>query len=147
MNAPTTQAEIEALADALSASANDIHARLLRAMRKPHPAAPADALPGLTEQAARSLFDAEVALRQQANSLYLQAAVLAASGLGGAQATLLQLATRARDQIRRIDRIKALADLGGALLAVGAAVATGQPERLRIPLENLKQQLDALPSA
>ncbi|EEF26975.1 conserved hypothetical protein [Ricinus communis] len=113
----------------------------MRALRQPS----ADgALPGITQAAAQALFDDEVALRQRANGLYLQTAVLAASGLGPQQQQLLDVTARAQHKIDRIDRLKDLVDLAGELLTVGAAVATGKPEQVLKPLEKLKQHIEAL---
>lgn len=161
---PATAVDIEALADSLSACADELHTRLMRAIRKPSNGAPAAAasaasapaapgpaaavpdslVPGMSEGAAQALFENEVALRQRANSLYLDAAVLAAGGLAGAQHQLLELTAQAQEKIRKIDRIKDLIDITGELLAVGAAVASGKPEHIAAPLEKIKKHIDAL---
>ena len=138
---PQQQAAIEALADHLSASANALHARLMRAIRK---TAPDGQLPGISQGVAQALFENEVALRQRANGLYLDAAVLAASGLGAQQQQLLDLTALAQQKIDKIDRLKDLVDLAAELLTVGAAVASGKPERLLQPLEKLKHHIEAL---
>lgn len=133
---------IIALADSLSACADALHTRLMRALRKPAPGGPP---PSISQGVAQALFENEVILRQRANGLYLDAARLAASGLDSAQQQLLDVTTRARDSFERIERAKDLIDLAAELLALGAAVATGKPERLVSPLEKLKHHLDALP--
>jgi hypothetical protein len=138
---PAQQAQIEALADHLSATADALHQRLMRALRQP---APDGALPGITQEKAQALFDNEVALRQRANGLYLQAALLAASGLGPQQQQLLDLTARAQQKIAQIDRLKDLVDLAAELLTLGAAVATGKPDQVLKPLEKLKQHIEAL---
>ncbi|RFP15121.1 hypothetical protein D0T25_18450 [Duganella sp. BJB488] len=137
------QHDIEALADSLSASADALHAHLMRALRKP---APGGGAPAMSQGTAQVLFENEVLLRQRANSLYLDSARLAAAGLGGAQQQLLDLARRAEDAIARIDRVKDMIDLTAELLSLGAAVATGKPDHLAAPLEKLKHHLDALPA-
>jgi hypothetical protein len=138
---PTQQAQIEALADHLSANADALHQRLMRAIRKPS----ADgALPGISQGVAQALFENEVALRQRANGLYLEAGVLAASGLGPQQQQLLDLTERAKEKIEKIDRLKDLVDLAAELLTLGAAVAAGKPDQLLKPLEKLKQHIEAL---
>jgi hypothetical protein len=150
--------DIEVFADGLSASADALHERLMRAIRKPPPgsasnppgtsgkagAADTAALAGMSQSAAQALFETELSLRQQANSLYLDAAVLAASGLGGQQQQLLELTARAQDKIRKINRIKDLIDLTAELLALGAAVAAGKPEHILSPLEKFKHHVEAL---
>jgi hypothetical protein len=140
---PHIQDDIEALADSLSANADALHRRLMRAIRRPAPGQAPD-LPGISQGAAQALFENEVALRQRANSLYLDAAVLAASGLGGHQQIMLDLTARAQQKIDQIDRLKDLVDLAAELLTLGAAVATGKPEQILKPLENLKHHIEAL---
>jgi hypothetical protein len=138
---PTQQAQIELFADHLSATADALHRRLMRAIRQP---AADGALPGISQGVAQALFENEVALRQRANGLYLEAAVLAAAGLGPQQQQLLDLTARAQEKIDRIDRLKDLVDLAGELLSLGAAVAAGKPEQVLKPLEKLKQHIEAL---
>jgi hypothetical protein len=142
----TTQSDIEALADSLSASADALHARLLRAIRQRPDTMVAGqpAEPVVTQAAAQALFENEVILRQRANGLYLEAATLAAGGLAGMQQQLLDVTARAQETIRQIDRIKDLIALTGELLSLAAAVATGTPERVIAPYEKLKQRVEAL---
>lgn len=139
---PATGADIEALADSLSASADALHARLMRAIRRRTPDDPAGQ--GLSQADAQTLFDNEVALRQRANGLYLDAALLAAAGLAGRQRQLLELAARARKTIGTIDRLRDLVDLTGELLTLAAAVAAGKPEHIAAPFEQIRHHLDAL---
>jgi len=136
------QEDIEALADSLSASADALHARLMRAIRKPAPGAPNQ--PGISQGVAQALFENEVALRQRANGLYLDAAKLAAAGLGPQSQQLLELTARAQEKIDQIERIKDLVDIAADLLAVGAGVAAAKPEQVVKPLENLKHHIEAL---
>ncbi|MCU6500037.1 hypothetical protein LPN04_19760 [Rugamonas sp. A1-17] len=136
------QHDIEALADSLSASADALHAHLMRALRQPAPGG----APAMSQGAAQALFENEVLLRQRANGLYLDSARLAAAGLDGAQQQLLELTRRAQDAIARIDRLKDMIDLTAELLSLGAAIATGKPDRLAAPLEKLKHHLDTLPA-
>ncbi|MBV6323235.1 hypothetical protein [Duganella violaceipulchra] len=135
------QHDIEALGDSLSACADALHAQLMRALRQ---RAPGGTAPSMTQGTAQALFENEVQLRQRANSLYLDSAKLAASGLGGAQQQLLEQTRRARDAVARIDQVKDLVDLSAELLSLGAAVASGKPDRIVTPLEKLKHHLDAL---
>lgn len=139
------QEDIEALADSLSASADALHARLMRAIRKPAPGTPTSpSQPGISQGVAQALFENEVTLRQRANGLYLNAAVLAATGLGPQRQQLLELAARAQQKIDKIDRIKDLVDIAADLLSVAAGVAAGKPEQVIRPLENLKHHIEAL---
>jgi len=139
------QDDIEALADSLSASADALHARLMRAIRKPAPGTPSSPnQPGIAQGVAQALFENEVALRQRANGLYLDAARLAAAGLGPQRQQLLELTARAQEKIDQIARIKDLVDIAADLLAVAAGVAAAKPEQVVKPLENLKRHIEAL---
>lgn len=142
MSDPHPQARYEALADHLSACADALHQRLMRALRQP--ADTAAALNGLSPGMAHALFESEVRLRQRANGLYLDAALLAASGLDAQQQQLADLAVRAADLIARVERTKQLADLTARLLGAGAAFAGGQPESILPALEKLKHHIEAL---
>lgn len=125
--------DIEALADSLSASANALHLQLMRAIRA-----------GAPREEAQALFANEIALRTQADSLYLDAAHLAAAGLDADQLQLRDVTQRAQATIARIDRLKDLLDLSADLLSLGAAIATGKPDHILAPFEKLKQHLATL---
>ncbi|MYN44529.1 hypothetical protein GTP23_05495 [Pseudoduganella sp. FT93W] len=125
---------IEAVASQLSDCAAALHRRILLAMRPP--AAP--------QAEIQALFGREVALRMCANGLYLDAARLAASGLDPAQQQVLAVTARARATLEHIQHIKDVFDFSAELLALGAAIASGKPEHVLKPLENIKHQLDAL---
>ena len=133
------QMDIEALADSLSSAADALHTRLIEAIRE-KPA-------GITHATAQALFENEVSLRQCANNLYLNAALLATSGLGGAQQQIMEVTARAQEKIRRIEHTKHMIQLTGELLSLAAAVATGKPERLAAPFENIKHHLEAMDAA
>src|SRR5471032_2222684 len=153
---PATADDLEALADSLSACADELHARLMRAIRQSPPAAPAAPFNpatspaaagidhGISQGAAQALFENEVALRQRANGLYLDAAILAVGGLGGMQRQLLDLSAQARETIRKVDRLKDLIGITSELLALGAAIAAGKPEHIVTPYTQLKSLLDDL---
>ena len=83
-------------------------------------------------------------LRQQANSLYVDAATITLRNMGATRQELLDLAAQARLAIRRIDVMKDLAGISADLLAVAAAVVEMRPDHLATPLENLKSHLAAL---
>jgi hypothetical protein len=138
--------DLEALADSLSASADELHQRIMRAIRQQQQLQGNNGKDGpapLTQGAAQALFENEVALRQQANSLYVDAASHSLEGMGVTLPELLRLAAEARASIRRIDRVKDLAGISADLLAVAAAIAAARPEHLAAPLENLKKLLAA----
>ena len=138
--------DLEALADSLSASADELHQRIMRAIRQQQQLQGNNGKDGpapLTQGAAQALFENEVALRQQANSLYVDAASHSLEGMGVTLPELLRLAAEARATIRRIDRVKDLAGISADLRAVAAAIAAARPEHLAAPLENLKKLLAA----
>lgn len=137
--------DLETLADSLSASADELHERIMRGIRQQQRLQGGngkDPAP-LTHGAAQALFENEVALRQQANSLYVDAASHSLEGMGVALPELLRLAAEAREAIRRIDHVKELAGISADLLAVAAAIVAARPEHLAAPLAGLKKQLAA----
>lgn len=138
--------DLEALADSLSASADELHARIMRGIRQQQRLVGGNGTDGatpLSHGAAQALFENEVALRQQANSLYVDAASHTLEGMGVTLEELLRLAAEARATIRRIERVKELAGISADLLAVAAAIAAARPENLVTPLQSLKKQLAA----
>jgi hypothetical protein len=134
------------LADSLSASADELHQRIMRGIRLQQ-RLEGNGKGGLSHGAAQALFENEVALRQQANSLYVDAASHSLEGMGVSQQELLRLAAEARQAIRHIERVKELAGISADLLAVAAAIAAARPEHLAAPLESLKQTLAARQAA
>lgn len=172
-NPAVTGAAFEALADGLSACADELHLRIMQAIRRNPPttalqeahtapstpaalsdlapvapAAPAPvsaALPtstapgspandklalGISHGAAQALFENEVALRQRANYLYVDAVVLAASGLQVPAHALLDLVALARRRIRDASVLKDLIGITADMLSLAAALAAGKPEHL-----------------
>lgn len=130
-------ADIETLADSISACADALHARIMKAIRA-HPPGGAPEGAGITHGAAQALFDQEVELRQHANRLYVQAARLAAAGLGTARQDLLDLAAVARRRIRQADLVKDLAGVAAGVLGLAAAIAAGKPEKLPAAIRDLR---------
>lgn len=141
--------EIEALADSLSACADELHQRIMKAIRKNPPgAAPpqtqGDMEAGISHGAAQALFENEVALRQRANSLYVDAAVLAAAGLGATQRELLDLVAVARRRIRHANMLKDLIGITADMLGLAAAIAAGKPEHLPGVADSIKKRYGRL---
>lgn len=173
---PSTAHDVEALADSLSACADELHQRIMQAIRKhppggpdpatqaarsglPVPPAPGVAVTaaagagaparntlaangklehGMSHDAAQALFEHEVALRQRANSLYVDAAALAAAGLGAPQRELLELVALARRRMRHADMLKDVIGITADMLGLAAAIAAGKPEHLPAVLESIK---------
>ncbi|WP_295999049.1 hypothetical protein [Rugamonas sp.] len=155
--APANADDLEALADSLSACADELHTRLMRAIRQrattptpaPSPPGPGDAAAasidhGISQGAAQALFENEVALRQRANGLYLDAAALAVGGLRGMQRQLLDVTAQARETLRQVERLKDMIGITSELLALGAAIASGKVEHLATPYNQLKRLVDDL---
>jgi hypothetical protein len=136
-NALENVAQIEALADQLSAIADDIHTRVMRDIRS-HGGGPVNE----TEQAiARALLEDEILLRQRANGLYAEATTYVVQSLGVSQQQLIQLTMDAAEKIRTIERIGSIAGLAGALLLLAGAVATGKPPAIVAAVERLSKQV------
>jgi hypothetical protein len=136
-NGLASVAQIEALADQLSACADQIHARVMKDI-KAHSGGPfSDA-----EQAtARALLDDEVLLRQRANSLYADAATYVVKTLGKPQAQVIELTAAAAEKIRKITMIGDVVGLVGGLLSLAGAAATGQAAPILLALEKVRTQM------
>jgi hypothetical protein len=139
-NGLASVSQIEALADQLSACADELHARVMKDI-KAHNGGPfSDA-----EQAtARALLDDEVLLRQRANSLYADAATYVVKTLGEPQKHVLQLTADAAEKIRKIAMIGDVVGLVGGLLALAGAAATGQAAPILVALKKIRDQLKAV---
>ena len=130
-------ADIEALADALSRSADEIHKRVMAEIRKHQggPVSEAD------QSLARALLEDEVLLRQRANALYADAATHVVKSLAASQAQVMQLTADAVEKIRKISRIADVASLVGGLLTLAGAAATGQAAPIIVAIERVSKQI------
>lgn len=135
-----TVAQVEELADQLSACADRIHERVMREI-KSYKGGP---VPEAQQDAARALLDDEVVLRQRANGLYADAATYIVRSLGKPQAHVMALTKDAAEKIAKITHIGDAVSLVARLLGIAAAVATGQPAPIMLSLEYLKHQLDLM---
>ena len=135
-----TPAQVEELADQLSACADQIHARVMADIRSYQ----GRAVPEAVKAASRKLLDDEVVLRQRANGLYADAATYIVRALGQPQAHVLALTRDAAEKIAHITHIADGVSLVARLLGIAAAVATGQPAPILLSLEYLKHQLDLM---
>lgn len=142
-------AGIEALADSLSACADALHDRTMRAIRQRQPGAAADSVAqdrahGITQEAAQALFDQEVMLRQCANSLYVQAAALTAAGFDQVRQDLMDVTAVARDRLRHVVKVQALASLAAGLVALAQAIVAGKPEQWPGAIRDVRGRLASL---
>ena len=132
-NGLSTVAQIEALADQLSAIADEIHVRVMKDIRD-HKGAPISE----AEQAiARGLLEDEIALRQRANGLYADAATYVVQSLSQSQQQIVMLTTDAAEKIRKIGRIADITGLVGGLIMLAGAAATGQAAPIVVALERV----------
>lgn len=135
-----TAEQIEALADQLSACADQIHERVMSDIR-----ASKDADIGEKRKAAaRALLDDEIVLRQRANGLYADAATLVVKSLGQSQQQIVKLTADAAEKIRKIAAIGDVTGIVGSLLMLAGAAATGQPAAIVLAIEKLRRQTKAL---
>ena len=130
-------ADIEALADQLSRSADELHKRVMAEIRKHQggPVSEAD------KTLARALLEDEVLLRQRANGLYADAATYVVKSLATSQAQVMQLTVDATEKIRKISRIADVASLVGGLLTLAGAAATGQAAPIIVAIERVSKQI------
>jgi hypothetical protein len=136
-NGLSTAVQIEALADQLSAIADEIHARVMKDIREHQGAPVSDA-----EQAIiRGLLEDEVLLRQRADGLYADAATYVVQSLGQSQRQVVKLTADAAEKIRKISRIADVTGLVGGLLMLAGAAATGQPAPIVAAIERVSKQV------
>lgn len=141
-NGLSNVAQVEALADQLSACADELHARVMKDI-KAHKQGPfSDA----EQAAARALLDDELALRQRANGLYADAATYVVKALGKPQQQVLELTAAAAEKIRKIALVGDVASLVGGLLSLAGAAATGQAAPIVLALEKIRRQIQAVES-
>jgi hypothetical protein len=130
--------QVVALADQLTAAADLLHERIMHDIRAYH----GGLVPQATQDAARTLLDDEMVLRQRANALYADASTYIVRSLGKSQQHVIALTVDAAEKIRTIDKIADGVSVVARLLGIAAAATTGQPAAILLSLENLKHQLD-----
>jgi len=137
-----TPSRVEALADQLSACADQLHLRLKLE---------AEDIAALPDGAARvhrrtqleAMLGNEQQLRQRANSLYLDAATPIVAGLGKSQSDVIALANAAAEKISKIALVGDAAGLVAGLLALAGGVASGQSAPVLAALDTIRRQLAA----
>lgn len=136
-NGLSSAAQIEALADQLSACADELHKRVMKDIHGHNGGPVSDA-----EQAiARALLDDEMLLRQRADGLYADAAAYTVQALGQSQQQIVKLTADAAEKIRKITKIANAASLVGGLLALAGAVAAGQTVAIVKAIEKVSKQV------
>jgi hypothetical protein len=143
----STPAEVEALADQLSACADTLHARLaieaatIGAM--PATGAKSAARARRREQLA-AMVDAEQVLRQRADSLYQDAAGAVVATLGQPQQEVLRLTAAAEEKIRKITLLGDATGLVAGLVALAGGVVLRQPTAVVAALKVIRTQVEAV---
>ncbi|MFZ4876697.1 hypothetical protein ACL9RI_16585 [Janthinobacterium sp. Mn2066] len=132
---------VEQLADSLSQAAASLHGAVMRAIRK----RASQGENGISQTQAQAVFALEVALRQQANQLYADAAGHTVTGLDAAQRQLSGLLDAARLSIARNDNVRHWISLATGLLNLGSAVIAGNPERILASVDKVRERLQAAP--
>lgn len=135
-------ADLEALADHLTACADDLQGRL----RKEQERFQGKPVPDKQQDLVRGLFDDEQVLREQANGLYADAATLVVKSLGRSQQHVIDLTVAAAEKIRKIALLGDVAGVVAAVLALAGAAATGQAAPVVVALEKLGKRLKAVES-
>lgn len=136
-NGLASVAQIEALADQLSACADELHKRVMTDINGHNGGPVSDA----EQTIARALLDDEQLLRQRANGLYADAATYTVKSLGHSQQELIKLTADAAEKIRKIAKVANAASLVGGLLALAGAVATGQAAPIVKAIERVSKQV------
>lgn len=137
------ESQVEQVADSLSNAADALHARVMRAIRK-RPlggAAPAGLELSLSQAEAQTMFDNEVALRQQANQLYLDAANYTTQGLEASQRSVLELAEATKQKIARVNHMRDLIDIGTDLLNLAGGIVARKPEHIASALQKMRDHV------
>jgi len=129
--------QVEQLGDSLSQAAAALHGAVLRAIRKRASLGAA----GINQAQAQAVFALEVALRQQANALYADAAGHIITGLDTAQGQLSALLDTVRQRIAGHDSVSHWISLATGLLNLGRAVLARSPERILATLDTVRDRL------
>ena len=135
-----TAAQVEELADQLSACADQIHERVMAGIKAYH----GGPVPELVKAASRKLLDDEQVLRQRANAMYLEAATLIVHSLGQSQAHIVKLTADAAAKIKHLVKLVDTAGMVGRLLELSGAALSGNPVLILRALEDMHHMLDAI---
>ena len=137
LNGLASVAQIEALADQLTACADELHTRIMHDIHG-HNGGPVSEA---EQSIARALLEDEQLLRQRANGLYADAATYTVQALGQSQQQIVKLTTDAAEKIRKISKLANAASLVGGLLLLAGAVATGQAVTIVKAIEKVSKQI------
>jgi uncharacterized protein YgfB (UPF0149 family) len=127
-----TAKQVEQLADALTASADAIHARLMKAIKDKE----------ISKEEARTRQQDEAILRQRANALYLDAALHIVSGLKLTPTELLDTITEGHEKLKKLKKIAAFLDFIADILALSTAIYAGKPPVILAAFKEVKKDID-----
>lgn len=127
------QKEMEAFADQLTACADSIHERLMKAITRKE----------VGRNEAQAIFQEEARLRQLANGLYLDAVNCVVVGLADPQKIILGVVDAAKDRIREIREVAKLINLIAGLISLALAASGGKPAPVLAALKELKKDIGA----
>jgi len=127
----------EQLGDELTLTAATLHAALRRAIARRGE----DGANAISQQQVQTIFALEVALRQQANTLYARAAGSVLAVLAGEQQQLQSLLLTVRRTMERHDDARLWIGVATGVLNLGSAVLSGNPERILTQLARLRERL------
>lgn len=130
-----TQEDIEQVAEVLRKTADAIHERLMKAIDDGE----------IEQRDAQLIFNDEVLLRQQSNSLYIDAINCVVADLAPSQATLTGIINAAKKAIKTVQNITALIDLVADLLLLAAAIYAAKPAPIIGALKEINDDIAALP--
>lgn len=130
----SNQKQVEALADELTASADSIHDRLMKAIKDKE----------IDQNTAQLIFQDESTLRQRANALYIDAANCVVDGLTESQKSVMDLIDKANGKMKKIKVIASFIDLTADLLVFAAAAYAAKPGPILSALKEIKNDVDAL---
>ncbi|MDD5366646.1 MAG: hypothetical protein PHR30_15010 [Gallionellaceae bacterium] len=131
------KSDVEALGDRMTSSADEIFARLIKAIEQ-HEISPEEA---------RNTFQQETLLRQQANSLYIDAAKCIVDGLTITQTSFMQIIDDANQRIAKIEKVAAFLDLVADLLSLATAAYAAKPKPILAAIKEVEKDLKALSSS
>lgn len=131
-----TAEHLQQLGDALTASANAIHARLMHAINNQE----------ISAEEARNRLQDEGALRQHANALYSRAGQCVVSDLQLAQETLLTTVRKANEKLEKLKKVASVIDFMADLLALATAAYAGKAPVILAAFKEVKRDVDAFES-
>jgi len=128
------QKQVEAFADSITACADAIHDRLIQAIKNKE----------IDQPAAQQVFQDEASLRQQANTLYIDAANFVVNGLGESHTSLIDVIGNARESIQTMEKMADTIGLIANLLLLAAAACTAKPGPILSAIKAVQSDMLAL---